>query len=149
MFKRTAVIAGTCLVLLAGCGEAEKTGPTSAVPQQEQDEQHQVSKTAIYLPGGAGLDFGREPSRDVVIEDAVSKVKIVTYEFKDDYEAIDKSISDILVSDGYSRVELPPGDDKKAVHYQRKGETPVIVRYREEIKEGFYKRTSAHIYWRL
>lgn len=110
----------------------------------------QAKSTAIYLPGEVGLDFGRSPSSDVVREDKVSKIRIVTYEFAEKYTAIDQAITAIVEPAGYVRKADSSGENKLSVtYYVNGGSSQVLFRYGELVQEGFNKKTTLTISWRF
>lgn len=141
------IVSGLCLMLLAGCDDADMKN-TSAVAEGKQ-EQQENSGTAIYLPGGAGVDFGRQPVSDEKIEFNENNVRKVIYEFSEDYETIDKLVSSILEAEQYYRHEnISKGSEPMlAVSFQKAGNEPVFVRYFVQAKDGVDKKTTLIITW--
>jgi hypothetical protein len=145
MFKKT--ICGVAFVLfLSGCDDKSEI---KEVVSQGQQATHDVSKTALYLPGGAGVDFGRMPIRDEVIEDEHSKIRIAAYTFNESYEEIDNSFASVVEVDGYVRTVHAPGKDKLSVSYRKQGANPVLTRYALSVQEGVGSKTILTISWRF
>ncbi|WP_137885654.1 hypothetical protein [Pseudomonas sp. 2FE] len=149
MFKRVA-IGGFCLMLLAGCDDASKIQvgePTDKGPQQ--NAQRQAESTALYLPGGAGIDFGRLPVSDKILEDKSSKIRIVVYEFKELYDVVDKSVASVLEAKEYARKVNAPGRNQLSASYLKKGATPVLFRYSSSTPKGVESKTFVTVSWRF
>ena len=146
MFKKMAV-SGLCLMLIAGCDDAEVKN--SSVVAQGQQAQQKNSETAIYLPGGAGIDFGRKSVNDKVTKDDVSKIRIIQYEFDEAYDVVDKSVASVLLPEKYLRKENPVGNLKLSATYVKAGGGPVLARYNEVVQEGFSKKTVLTLSWRF
>lgn len=141
-----------CLALVVGCGDKSdsqiKTVSEVAGDELQQSSEHK-SETAIYFPGGVGIDFGRAPLSDKVIEDKSSKIRIVRYEFGELHEEIDGSIASVLESSGYVRKVNPPGSNALSVTYLKQGARPVLARYTLSVRKGFDKKTILTLSWRF
>lgn len=141
---------GLSLIILAGCDNTEKTGiKNSSIVAQGEQVQKKNSETAIYVPGGAGIDFGRKSVSDIVKKDAVSKVRIIQYEFDEAYDVVDKSLASVLLSEKYIRKENPLGKLKLSATYIKGDAGPVLARYNEVMREGFSKKTVLTLSWRF
>lgn len=147
MWKKITLVS-LCLGLVVGCGDKDaaqiKAGDKNAVEGQQV-----ASETALYLPGGAGLDFGRAPVSDKVIEDKIGKIRIVSYEFNESPEEVDTSIASIVEGEGYVRKINPPGSNELSVTYLKQGAWPVLSRYTLRVQEGFDKKTILTLSWRF
>lgn len=151
MWKKITLVS-LCLALVVGCGDKDAEQVKAINKDAGEGQQHvaeQKSGTAIYLPGGAGLDFGRAPVIDKVVEDKSSKIRIVIYEFSETHEEIDKSIASIVEDAGYVRKINPPGSYDLSVSYLKQGAKPVLARYALRVREGFYKKTTLTLSWRF
>lgn len=144
------VASGLSIMMLVGCDSAEKTDVKSSnVVAQGQQAQQKNSGTAIYLPGGAGVDFGRKPVSDKVIEDNVSKIRIIQYEFDEAYDVVDESVASVLLPENYLRKENPLGSLKLSATYIKAGAGPVLARYNEVNQEGSDKKSVLTLSWRF
>lgn len=110
-----------------------------------------VSKTtgtAIYLPGGGGVDFGRSPVRSSVISDRGIEHQLVVYEFDEGIEVLDQALSKLLMAEGYERNEEPDATYKLRVVYHKEGFDKALFRYAIETREGFTRKTKLVMWWR-
>lgn len=151
MWKKIVPIS-LCVALVVGCDgkdDAQINVISKTAGGSSQQVAERKSDTAIYLPGGVGLDFGRAPSTDKVIEDKSSKIRIVAYEFSESHEEVDKSIASILEDSGYVRKVNPPGSNALSVTYLKQGAKPVLARYALSVREGFNKKTFLTLSWRF
>jgi hypothetical protein len=151
MWKKIVPIS-LCMALVVGCGgkdDAQVKVISKAAGDGSQQASERKSETAIYLSGGVGLDFGRAPIIDKVIEDKSSKIRILGYEFSESHEAIDKSIASILEGSGYVRKINSPGSNALSVTYLKQGAKPVLARYALSAREGFDKKTVLTLSWRF
>jgi len=134
MLKR--IIFGLSFAVLAtGCDSGSETKQeASRDPQATQV----TSETAIYLPGGAGIDFGKFPLHAGLKEEPDGrKYRIITYELKDSVAAIDGALDGVLVPLNYKKNERPSQQGYElSASYRKLPEMPVLVRYKETIKEG-------------
>lgn len=136
--------------LLVGCDDSATSNATTAVATSASDNPSlRGSNTAIYLPGGLGLDFGRAPISDEITEDKTSKIRIVSYEFSESYEAIDHAVASIVEPAKYVRKVNPAGTNKFSVAYLKQGFNPVLCSYAVVAKEGFSRKTTLTLSWRL
>lgn len=141
------VVSGLFLVVLAGCDGADVNN--TSVVAEGASVQQENSVTALYLPGGSGIDFGRKPVSDQVIKDKVSKIRIAQYEFDEAYDVVDKSVASVLLSENYSRNENPLGNRNLNVTYRKAGAEPILARYSEIVQKGFSKKTILVLSWRF
>lgn len=102
--------------------------------------------TSIYLPGSVGIDFGMPPQSDKTVTEGAGRVRVVTYELAESYKVIDESLSSILISAGYKRFQADKGKRIRVV-YRKKNVNPVLVRYSEQVSEGFNRKTLVKIAW--
>lgn len=149
MWKKI-TLASLCLGLVVGCGDKDaaqiKAIDKSSVEGQQQVAE-QESGTAIYLPGGAGLDFGKRPV--TVTESKWNDKDVISYfyEFDDvSYEVLDNAISAILIGDGYTRTEA---NDPRLIKYTeyKKGDAIVAISYADNVREGFTKNILLKVWW--
>lgn len=136
--------------LLVGCGDKESSQVkvvSSSADEGKQQLEEQKAITAIYLPGGAGLDFGKKP---VAVTESKWKNKDVIayiYEFEDSsYEMLDGAISEILLGDGYVRTEANDPRLIKYTEYKKNGAV-IGISYANNVREGFTKNISLKIWW--
>ena len=152
MYKNIA-IAVLCLGFIVGCGDKES--PTvMAKPEAGQGNANKVeetkSETAIYFPGGAGIDFGIKPVSDNLKKDNNGEYRVVVYEFSEPFAAVDKALSEVLTKKSYLRElrEAKPAYDLVVV-YRKPGENKILVRYSTLVREGFNKLTVVKFSWGL
>lgn len=145
MWKKMAASA-LCLMLLGGCDEQVDV---AGADQQAQQAEQKVSKTAVYLPGGGGIDFRRRAHKNLVSEVGGNKYKVFVYEFDESFHSVDKAVGLILTKNGYLRGLQSSADDHMVVSYGLKTSNPVVFRYRNEIKEGTTRKTILHMSWSL
>lgn len=143
------VVSGFCLALLLGCDSSSKSEVEKVTAGASSGQGGQQTTTALYLPGGVGIDFGRAPVSDKVKEDKISKIRIVRYEFSESSKEIDASIASIVEAEGYARKVNPPGADELSVTYHKQGARPVLSRYVVRVQEGFDKKTVLTLSWRF
>lgn len=137
-------------LLLVGCDDSATSNATTAVATSASDNPSlQGSNTALYLPGGLGLDFGRAPISDKITEDKTSKIRIVSYEFSESYEVIDHAVASIVEPAKYVRKVNPAGTNKLSVTYLKRDVSPVLCRYSVIVKEGFDNKTTLTLSWRF
>ncbi len=153
MYKNIAIVV-LCLGFLVGCGDKES--PTvMAKPEAGQGNANKVEKTksetAIYLPGGAGIDFGVKPESDVTGTDAGGDYRLITYIIQSRYEDIDKALSDILTGQGYVLTQRSVNPNYQLVlMYKKPGANQILIRFGNKIvKEGFTTLTPVKISWSL
>lgn len=138
------VASGLCLMLIVGCDAADVENMKGV---DEQLAHQENSGTAIYLPGGAGIDFGRQPVSDEEIVFNNRNLRKIVYEFSENYEVIDESMSSILKAEQYSRHVSVSGEGVFAASYQKADNKAVFVRYFVQAKEGVDKKTILILTW--
>lgn len=140
------VVSGLCLMLLAGCDD---TDVKSIAVVDEQQAHQESGGTAIYLPGGAGIDFGRQPVSDEEVVFNNGSLRKVVYEFSENYEVIDEAMFSILKAEQYSRHVSVSGDAGVAfaASYQKADNKAVFVRYFVQAKDGMDKNTTLILTW--
>ena len=149
MWKKITLVS-LCLAVVVGCGDkdaAQVKAIDNNAGEGKQQVAEQKSETAIYLPGGAGLDFGRKPV--AVVESKWKDKDVITYAFEFDdatYDEVDGSISPILLSEGYARTEA---NDPRLIKYTtyKKGEAVVSISYTDNVREGFTKNLLLKVWW--
>ncbi|MDO8335212.1 MAG: hypothetical protein Q7T74_00295 [Candidatus Saccharibacteria bacterium] len=149
MFNKIALSA-LCLALIAGCDDSSKSYEERAKTSEVQAPAEQnENKTALYLPGGAGVDFGRQPVSDEEIIFNKRNVKKLVYEFSENYDVIDKILSSTLKAEKYYRHEnISEGSEPVlAVSFQKAGSEAVFVRYFVQTKDGVDKKTTLILTW--
>lgn len=132
-------------LVLAGCGET----PEGNLPEpQKTTKEFQQTNTAIYLPGGVGIDFGMPPYKDMSgITDKGRRFKDIRYEISGAFSMADEQLKKILTDAGYSRKENLVSKDDIRVTYQKGNNNPIDVRYTWEVKEGFTKKAVVSLWW--
>lgn len=133
-------------ISIAGCGEGNIEA--TAVPKQQQQE-NVASKTAIYLPGGTGLDFGREPisSKENTIAEG-RKARSIEFLFSESIESVSAAVDKVLLDQGYVKKTV---EHKGFVQHDvySKGKESVAFAYNYSVKEGFNKETKLVIWHKL
>lgn len=143
MYKKVLFL-GLAASLLGGCD----TEPGDNKLEQEQQIAPKASSTAIFLPGGGGIDFGKEPTTIREGVDRGTPYKLVVFEFSENVEDVDLAVSKVLSKYGYSKRVIP--DEKlelRAVY--SKDNHRVLFRYSSIFKEGFNKKTKLVISWAI
>ena len=143
------VAGGLCLAILVGCDKVEQVETVAVNSTQTQQSQAEVSSTAIYLPGGAGIDFKKEPLIDKVVAGKSNKLRIVRYEIGESVEEVDKAVASILEPEGYVRKLHTPGKEMLKVSYSKVGTGPTLWRYHVIAREGFEKVTVLTVSWNI
>lgn len=148
MFKKAMTVTSACFLLLVGCEKTEQKEQLSTASEEKFNIQQQVSKTAIYLPGGAGVDFGVKPVIDKERKNDKGIIKYLSYELPSDYASIDNALAEILNKDGYRRENKGSTKDyNSVVSYRKPGNHSVLIRYQSYVREGFDKGTKVNISW--
>lgn len=153
MYKNIA-IAVLCLGFIVGCGDKES--PTvMAKPEVGQAKDNSAdqpkSETALFLPGGAGIDFGVKPVFDKVQEDTPgNKFRYVIYDLPDAVAAVDGALNKILLSKGYEVAYLSPvpADYQQWATYSKQGSPDILIRYKKYVMEGFTTGAKVIFKWR-
>lgn len=108
------------------------------------------SFTAVFFPGGGGIDFVMLPAFESSGVDINNKpFKSLYYDFVGRKQGeVDKAIDNILINQGYTKVEIaaPVGVDKYYL-YQKAGVNMMAVWYSKEVKEGFKYITRTYFWW--
>jgi hypothetical protein len=143
-----ALIIAMVVFALSACSDNEQPQSVVVSSEQAKKENQQISKTALYLPGGSGLDFGKEPIS--IVKSQPEGKNLITYSYEFDgvtYEELNASIASILLKDGYVRNE---GDHPNLIKYTtyKKGANPVVsIAYIDNIREGFTRNLLIKIWW--
>ncbi|AKX45624.1 hypothetical protein AKN87_11375 [Thiopseudomonas alkaliphila] len=129
-------------VMLVACGK-----PDTDLDDVQPAVAPKASSTAIFLPGGEGIDFGKAP---ILVREGVDNggtpYKLVTFEFVEQAVDVDLAINKLLKSYGYERREIP--DDKLTLRViYSKNNSRILFRYSNLFKEGFTRKTSLVISW--
>lgn len=147
MWKKITLVS-LCLALVVGCGDKDAEQVKAINKDAGEGQQHvaeQKSGTAIYFPGGVGVDFGKKPDRVIDKE----KHSVLVYELQAEYKEIDKGLSDIFKLEAYKRIDKgAAGNYEQRIVYSKKGQQPILVRYRSFVREGFEKGTRVYISWK-
>ncbi|MDP3846170.1 MAG: hypothetical protein Q8R10_07055 [Pseudomonas sp.] len=149
MVNKVAVSA-FCLMLLVGCDDSKKVdGGQSVVSEHQAEAEKKANKTAIYFPGGSGIDFGMVPVSDKVLEDKNGKYRVAVYKFKESFDVVDASVSTVLTADGYARKFNAPGNNKLSVTYLKSGKYGVLFRYATVVRSDVESKTFVTVSWRI
>lgn len=108
------------------------------------DEFSKSSETAIYLPGGGGIDFGIGPKAISVIKDSVNSYQVISINVEHEVSSTIKAVKDVLEVDGY--VEQSAGAQK---FFYTKGGRKVAFKYSRRILDGLKESTDISISWAL
>lgn len=148
MFKLM-IVGGVSLLLLAGCDDKTKVRVGISGASNESGSEQKIKSTTIHLPGGAGIDFRREPIRDVFREtEKGNKYRVVDYEFDEAFDVVSSSVDTILRSEGYSREEQVDAKYSLSVMYRKQGTNPVLFRY-GSTKRPQGNKTALMLWWYL
>jgi len=131
------------LAALVGCDQVGEKKDVSTVQDSKT-----ASTTALYLPGGVGIDFGVAPVKDEVVDYKGSNVRIVTYQLDAEAADIDSAVSAILQTEGYKRKENPKGKNDLSVNYHSSS-VKALFRYKKVVSEGFVKYTRVQVSWKI
>ncbi|WP_131173509.1 hypothetical protein [Phytopseudomonas dryadis] len=130
-----------CLLPLSAC---------EPVVEKKVEDASQ-SKTAIYLPGGVGLDFGKKPyldnSGEVRKNGKVFPYADFYFDIDAASESIDQEVNKILDLDGYVRTPKSSQVNKFSVLYKKENYNPVEVTYRQIIEPGLKRRSVVSFWW--
>lgn len=141
------ISAAFVFALISGCGEEAHVEPTIAPKNGSQESV--VSKTTIYLPGGAGLDFGREPETDRESEYSEGKrARSIIFLFPDSIESVSAAVDKVLLEQGYSKKTTEHKSYIKHDVYI-KGDKSVAFAYNRSVSEGFSDMTKLVIWHKL
>lgn len=132
-------------LMLAACGK-----PDTDLDDVQPAVASKASSTAIFLPGGGGIDFAMPPAANGSGSDANGKpYKSLYYDFSAQKpEEIDQAIDEVLLNQGYSKTEeaLHDGIIKNFL-YVKAGFNPIAVQYSENFKEGFQHTVRVLFWW--
>lgn len=104
--------------------------------------------TAVYISGGAGLDFGRKPIKDVSLTtEAGNKYRVVVYKLPEAIEDVDSAIGSILTEDGYERSVQKSDRSDFDVLYRKGSNYPVLFRYKSTVDPGLERSTVLTLWW--
>lgn len=148
MFKEI-LVCFLCLVMLVGCDNAEKIDASTISNTEANNSKLDAVNTAIYLPGGAGIDFKKTPVSDEIVDRGRSKSRVIRYEFVESPEVVDDAVASILKADGYVRKQHSPGKEVLRVSYLKKGSNQSVWKYRVVAREGFKKITIITVSWHI
>ena len=136
------------LAFLVGC-DGSVTSDSRKIGVQESS-QTTLSDTALYLPGGGGVDFGVKPSLDKVNEWKGRKYRVLQYNVSADYKELDRQLSEVLIGYGYVRAsDVKPNKGLLQTSYSRADAKPVHIKYIKTVKEGFSEGVMIEIWWFL
>lgn len=106
-----------------------------------------VSSSAIYLSGGIGIDFGKIPVADKVLQYNGRNIRVVEYKFQEPILDIDAQVSELLENEGYNRKEIDGKGYKKTAVFQKPKAGSVFFRYKEVVEAGLKKVTILTVSW--
>ncbi|AKX54007.1 hypothetical protein [Thiopseudomonas alkaliphila] len=132
-------------VMLAACGK-----PDTDLGDVQPAVAPKASSTAIFLPGGGGIDFAMLPVADSSGKNSKDvPFKSLYYDFSGKQpEEIDKAIDKVLLNQGYSKKEEAlHGSLIKNYLYRKEGSNPIAVQYSEHFKEGFQHTVRVLFWW--
>lgn len=147
MFKN-AVLVVACIFLLSACDD--KGPEIKEVAAQDLQTKQVVSATSLYLPGGAGVDFGRKATSERVNTNPDGKqIKILSYSFDESASEVDLSLTKVLEAEGYIRTS--PIADNVKLHsvYTKNGFPYVSARYLNNKVDAPENKTILVLSWEL
>lgn len=148
MLKKIAVC-GLSILLLVGCDDTSKV-QVGIDDKESQKAEAQTSNTVIYLPGGAGVDFGRKATGERINTTTDGrKVKILSYGFTETADEVDASLAKVLQAEGYVR-STPPADNVVLNAAYKKNDYPYIsARYLKQKTGAIDKKTTLVLSWEI
>ncbi|TXR38925.1 hypothetical protein FVE88_12165 [Ectopseudomonas mendocina] len=136
------LVVSVSLIVLFGCGEKTEVNKASG-SKGGQAQSH--SETAIYLPGGAGIDFGKKPFSDNGGGEGIARS--IVFLFSESRESVSSAVDKVMLEQGYIGAAVP--HEKYAEHnIYRKDDAKVSFAYNESLKEGFSRETKLLIWYR-
>lgn len=136
------------LTFLVGCDGSVKSDPKNIAVQESSEVA--LSETALYLPGGGGVDFGVKPSTDKFNYWQGRKYRVLQYQISADYKELDKQLSEVLGNYGYVRSkDVTPKEGLLQVSFSHANSQPVNIKYSKVFKEGFAESVQVEIWWFL
>ena len=133
------------VVMLAACGK-----PDTDLDDVQPAVAPKASSTAIFLPGGGGIDFAMLPVIDGSGSDVNGKpFKSLYYDFSGKQsKEIEQAIDEILLTQGYTKTEEPLREGIiKNILYVKTGFNPIAIQYSEHFKEGFQHTIRVFFWW--
>src|SRR5690606_10298861 len=126
--KRKVFFAMAGLAFLVGCDGSVKSDPKNVAVQENSEVV--LSDTALYLPGGGGVDFGVKPSIDKFNYWQGRKYRVLQYQISADYKELDKQLSEVLSNYGYARSkDVKPKEGLLQISYSHANAQPVNIKY--------------------
>lgn len=132
-------------VMLVACGK-----PNTDLDDVQPAVAPKANSTAIFLPGGGGIDFAMLPVADSSGKNSKGMpFKSLYYDFSGKQpEEIDQAIDEVLLNQGYSKKEEALRDGLiKNYLYRKEGFNPIAVQYSEYFKEGFQHTIRVLFWW--
>lgn len=140
------LIAASVAVAITACSSEDVSKP--AVVQDVTAESS--NPYAVFLADGTGISFNKPAVSDVIREDETSKIRILTYEFDEEYTDVDSSLSTVLEAASYSRtVNDASGSYDSSIIYRKQDVSPVLARYKVAADEEISKKTNLVLSWRF
>jgi len=134
------------VLLFAGCdADSQKNDFSSALPVAA----NYFSKSTIYFPDGAGLQFSGKLRRYELVENEKGLFDRYTFEFSEDMMAIEGAVFATLAKSGYQRKVRREDDRLYVVNYIKKGFAPVSMTYeRMPAKKKVQAFTRLRVVWK-
>ncbi len=134
------------LFVIAGCDADKQCSKQVVVPSEGVNY---LSKNAIYLPDGAGIEFsGRLRSYELVENDKGAFDRYV-FEFSEDTMAVEGSVFATLAKSGYQRKVRNEDEKTYVVSYFKKGFENIYMTYeRVPLNRGMEPFTRLKIVWK-
>ncbi|AKX46876.1 hypothetical protein AKN94_05525 [Thiopseudomonas alkaliphila] len=129
-------------VMLAACGK-----PDTDLGDVQPAVAPKASSTAIFLPGGGGIDFGIALTTDVKNINAsfgrAERIRVLY--IKEDIEKVISSISGVLLEFGYDEKEIRRNSEEIVYTYSKEDKI-FSVNYQDEFSEGFNRKVRV-LFW--
>lgn len=139
------LIAALMGLALAGC-EKQSSSSSESVDAIKKGSS---TNTAIYLPGGGGIDFGLLPTKDVSGEKGPDgrSSRSITYLLDAKIDEVVDALNDVLGEQGYKHDKQQSASQDQLYYYTKPG-AHFAVAFNEKVQEGLVKKTSIMIwYW--
>nr|WP_298164596.1 hypothetical protein [uncultured Pseudomonas sp.] len=141
------VFSAVCAFLLVGCDDGQEV---KEIASQALQAEQAMSETALYLPGGAGVDFGRKAAstRTNTTSDG-REIKIVAYNFTEAAGEVDAALAKVLQAEGYVRT-TPPADNV-VLHavYKKNDYSYISARYLKQKADSHSEKTTLVLSWEI
>lgn len=131
-------------VMLVACGK-----PDTDLADVQPAVAPKASSTAIFLPGGGGIDFGITPAKENKGFSKITKrpTRSVMVYLDHNIEEVFQVTTEVLKKQGYKSHEKPHAKHQKHYIYAKDNKR-ISIAYNEVYREGFSKQTSVFFwYW--